>query len=504
MNKINVKKLIYIITVFITVYFSWLITHRYFPVEPDAANSPLVWRALMNEGAAVFKDWAPTPDNWYFTVYPINFIFFMLSGSDGIASLTASTSFFVAFTAIILAAIVCFTTKSWHAVFILFSLIFLPAYLYTYGFVAHPFSHYSTNFFGVVCLALAVYNIKKNSTILAGVYSIIAVFSAVSDPWFSATYFLPLLLTHGYFTWKKVISLKSTTYVFVAFVLSMTHVIPRMLGLPIQRFKLVPLEQWLANAEWTCHILGRSLNLFFVDNPIAWIASLIIWVGLTIWALYICLRQQEKRIVFISLFSFLTISAIISSFIVSYDSPAEISARFFVNAICFVVVLVTLLLSFSKNIIPGIVLTLYIASSLYSYHVHTRPLYDQKQQTYDYINFLEKNNLTYGYADFWAFSNSVNWLTEGRVHITSVLFKDDYSIDFSSSRSQTMRSWLTEDFIRSTPERQFIAIPAVNSEGNAEANFRIQAIEKQFGKSDEQLPFQNMIILIYNHQLAIR
>ncbi|WP_380183605.1 hypothetical protein [Kalamiella sp. sgz302252] len=503
-NIKSTRLFFYLILFGATVYFSWLLTNRYFPIEPDAANSPLVWRALLVEGFSVLKDWKPTPDNWYFTVYPINFIFFILTSSDGIAALTASTAFFVALTATVLACLVYFTVRSWHAVLALMCLLFLPAYLYTFGFVAHPFSHYSTNFFGAVCLGLSLINLKRNSSRLATVYSVISLLAAVSDPWFSATYFLPLLLVNGYFSWKKILSFKSTAIVFIAFILAMTHVVPKLMGLPVQRFKLVPIEQWPINAEWTVHILGRSLNLFFIDNSLTWTASIIIWVCLTIWALFICLRQNNKT-KFITIFCILTISAIISSFIISYDTPGEISARFFVNAVCFAVVLVTLLSSYSKNVIPGFVLILYFASSLYSYHLHDKPLYDQKQQTYDYIAFLEQHNLTFGYADFWQMSNGVNWLSDGKIHITSVLFNDDFTIDFTSSRSQTMKSWLTEDFTRQAPKRQFISIPSIKSADlHSEGSLRVLAIETQFGKPDQVLIYGNMTILIYNHPILIK
>jgi len=499
-SKIN-RFYFFIIILILTFWVAYGLTSRYFPIEPDAANSSLVWRALLAEGISVFKDWAPTPDNWYFTVYPINFLFFLLTGNDGIFPLTLSTSVFVAMTAIVLAAILYSITRTWHALLAILALVCLPAFVYTFGFVAHPFSHYSTNFFGAVCLALSLYNLKKNSVLLAVAYSIISLLAAVSDPWFSATYFLPLLLVNIYFSWKKVISVKATGIVFVAFILSMTHVLPRMLGLPIQRFKLVPVDQWLINAQWTVQVLGKSLNLFFVDSFLACTSSLIIWTMMVGWALYKCLKHNNKT-VFIALFSFLTIAAIISSFIISYDSPADISARFFVNAVCFSVVLVTLNFSLSKKLFPGIILALYIASSLYSFHIYSKPLYDQKQQTYSYISFLEKHDLTFGYSDYWLMANSVNWLSDGKIHISPVLFNNDFSIDFSSSRSQTMRSWLKEKFISSSPSRQFIAVPAVEqTKDGLKENSRVIAIEKQFGLPDEKLHFQGVILLVYKHQL---
>lgn len=500
MSKIN-RFYFFIIILILTFWVAYGLTSRYFPIEPDAANSSLVWRALLAEGISVFKDWAPTPDNWYFTVYPINFLFFLLTGNDGIFPLTLSTSVFVAMTAIVLAAILYSITRTWHALLAILALVCLPAFVYTFGFVAHPFSHYSTNFFGAVCLALSLYNLKKNSVLLAVAYSIISLLAAVSDPWFSATYFLPLLLVNIYFSWKKVISVKTTGIVFVAFILSMTHVLPRMLGLPIQRFKLVPVDQWLINAQWTVQVLGKSLNLFFVDNFLACTSSLIIWTMMVVWALYKCLKHNNKT-VFIALFSFLTIAAIISSFIISYDLPSILSARFFVNVICFSVIISTLCYALTKNPFYLFLLFFYVASSCYSYHITDKPFQDQRQLTNQYMSFLEKNHLNFGYGDFWHLSNNVNWLSGGRIHITPVLFNDDLTLDLKSSRSQTLRSWLSQKFIKSAPNRQFIAIPLTEKPiSNPAENEQYKIIKKQFGNPDEVLTFQDMIILIYSKKI---
>ncbi len=81
MNKVY-GKTIYLSAIIFAVIASYALTYRYFPVEPDASSSPLIWRAFLTEGITAFKDWKPTPDNWYFTVYPINFIFFNLISDD--------------------------------------------------------------------------------------------------------------------------------------------------------------------------------------------------------------------------------------------------------------------------------------------------------------------------------------------------------------------------------------------------------------------------------------
>jgi hypothetical protein len=71
-------------------------------------------------------------------------------------------------------------------------------------------------------------------------------------------------------------------------------------------------------------------------------------MALFLYAVIICLRKGTEA-VFVSLFSFFTASAIISSFIISYDFPADISARFFVSAVCFAIVMVVLAFSCTKR-----------------------------------------------------------------------------------------------------------------------------------------------------------
>ncbi|AXF75085.1 hypothetical protein LU604_17665 [Erwinia tracheiphila] len=278
--------------------------------------------------------------------------------------------------------------------------------------------------------------------------------------------------------------------------------IQRLFRLPIQRFKLVPFDQWKENVGWVIEVLGKSFNLFFVSNKFTIIASVIVWVLVWLYSLRLC-ASQGKNAIFVSLFSFLTVTGIISSFIISYDLPADISARFFINIICFVVITSALGYSFSRNPLILMVLALYIASSAYSYSIIKTPLYDQEEQTKNFVTFLKKHNLHFGYGDYWKYSNSVNWLSSGSIHISPVIFDEsDYHIQFDNVRVQTMKSWLTESYVKTSPDRQFVAIPGIESE--ASANSRIDAIRKQLGNPDETLIFQDLTLFVYNHRIPLQ
>lgn len=489
----------------VTLLVAWMLTARYFPVEADAANSPLVWRAFLNEGFSAFSDWRPTSDSWYFTTYPVNFIFFALLNDDGKLPVILSTALFVGLTSFILSAVIYHVNKGLSALFALVCLTLLPAYVYIYGFAAHPFSHYSTNFFGALTFALCFLNVKRKSLPLAFVYSIVALLSSVSDPWFLATYFLPLLLVHIYFWWQKELPARITITLAVSFIIGMTHLVQKLFGLPIQRFKIMPFQQWIENTGWVVQVMGKSLNLFFVTTPLAYIASFVIWTILFLYSLSVCWKKgRESR--FVSLFSFLTVAGIISSFIISYNSPADISARFFVNAVCFIIALTVLAYSFSQKHLLVIVFLLFSGSSLYSYQINKTPLYDQEAQTHEFISFLKNHNLTFGYGDYWRYANAVNWLSFDEIHISPVLFdRETWRIEFDNPRYQTMKSWLTEEYVKNAPHRQFVAIPALaDSTPGAEVNPKLAAIKNQLGEPDETLVFQDLTIFVYNHQIPLQ
>ncbi|MFC0140340.1 hypothetical protein ACFFJN_09830 [Erwinia mallotivora] len=347
-----------------------------------------------------------------------------------------------------------------------------------------------------------LFNLNRNSVFLTIIYSVISIFSSASDPWFLATYFLPLLLTHAYFSLRKITPFKITLILAIGFYISMSHMVQRLFRLPVQRFKLVNFEQWWENAGWTIEVLGKSLNLFFVSNTFTIIASIIVWLLVWLYSLRLC-TSKGKAALFVSLFSFLTIAGIISSFIISYDLPADISARFFVNVICFVIVPTALGLSFSRNPLILVIFSLYLASSAYSYSINKTPLHDQEEQTNNFITFLKKHNLHFGYGEYWKYSNSVNWLSSGCIHISPVIFDEsDYHIQFDNIRAQTMKSWLTESYVKTSPDRQFVAIPVVESE--ASKSPRIEAIRKQLGNPDETLIFQDMTLFVYNHKIPLQ
>ncbi|MBS9765752.1 hypothetical protein, partial [Pseudomonas mosselii] len=63
MNYNRNNKITSIIMYAISFSFLAFIISRYFPINSDYANSPLVWREFLDKGVSSFFDWRPTPDN---------------------------------------------------------------------------------------------------------------------------------------------------------------------------------------------------------------------------------------------------------------------------------------------------------------------------------------------------------------------------------------------------------------------------------------------------------
>jgi hypothetical protein len=329
--------------------------------------------------------------------------------------------------------------------------------------------------------------------------------ASVSDPWFLASYFLPLLLTQAFFSSLKKIEIKCTIAYAVFFIVAMSNMSQTLMRLPAHHFTLLDFDHSLVNAEWSVLINGRILNIFFAKKSIAYIASFILWVLLILYSFFVCMKGGDKA-KFCGICGALSIAGTLSSFIVSYRSPQYISARFFVNISCFALAMCVMALSLRKDTLLLVVVSLFLCSSFYSYTIKTTPLEDQEDVTMDYIDFLREHKLSYGYGSFKRLSVTVNWMSQGHIHITPVFFKQDTGfIDFRSVRVQTMKSWHSDSFVRDSPQRQFVAISQSKDGGTCSVvEVCLKGLKEQVGEPDEILKFQELTLYVYNKRIVFR
>ena len=477
---------------------SFLVTDRYMPIEPDAANSPLVWREFASNGFSAFSDWIPTPDNWYFTVYPVNFLVFMISGRDGVTELAISTSLFIAITAIICSVIAYIETKSSYS--FLFSVIAsaLPYYSLTYGFAAHPFSHYSTNAFGLIGVLFFILSCRHGYNIPMVILScLIFILTSLSDPWCQAAFFMPSLLTSIYCNLKDKEGYINTIILAIGLAISMSHILTRYLGLPYIDFKIIDPSMWIENAKWVVLCIGRSMNIFFIEASYAYLASFLIWCIAFMYSVY-NLVIIKRISINICILSFLSISAIITSFVVSYIGASDISARFFMNVYILCLLIVFINAIESRSVALFFLIALFSINSAFSYSKHKNSLHNETHETVKYMQFLNENSLKCGYGEYWKYSNNVNWLSNSEISIVPVRFNlNTYSLDFNRPRSQTMRSWKG---LCDNEKRYFVSIPTPYMGASKEESRKLlNGIKQQLGSPSEELKYSRFTILVYEN-----
>ena len=495
--SLSIKNLTLSLLSFCTIIF---LTSRYLPIETDALNSPIVWREVSEHGFGVLKSWYATPDNWYFTVYPINFFFYLLFGNDGIVPLTVSTALFACVTAISFWYVANRSGAGTYSYLVVISLTLMPAYAYTFGFIAHPFSHYSTTAYGALCVAIMIANIGLRSYALVALISIISIFTGASDPWYLASFFLPMLLIQAYMLWNKNASLKDLVTYSIAFIISISGLVQRIFNIPVEHFKLTTTDQMLLNVEVAFTAIGRMLNPFFVNNGITLALSLLIWIPVSIYSAWVCFKGTKESS-YLAVLACLSISAIISSFILSFEHVNDMNARFFGNVPAFVITLCAICASIKKSRIISALLILFCFSSLYSYTKIKHPMFDQGAKTAEIIKFLTKNDLSYGYSNTVQYATTTNWMSNGDIKIIPVYQnpKTGY-ITKDVTRGQTMKYWLSDEYMSKTPSRQFFAVTETERSCKNK-DVCINYIKSRIGEPDDVLTFRNITFLVYNRQI---
>lgn len=265
------------------IYF---LTDRYLFVEADVANSPLVLREFALHGISVLKDWTPTVDSWYFTIYPVHWVIFKIAGSDGLVPITIGTAIFSFAISVVAFLIARKYTNIMVAAISSLAITLLPAYTFTYGFAAHAFSHNSTNAFGVMAFIFALFSVHNRSITLMLASSFLCLLSSLSDPWFIASFYLPLIISVLILTYQdRKIAILSIPLIF-GFAVYFSGFIQNYFSIPIHHIELIPVAEWAHNLWWSILIIGRMLNVFFIDNDLAYISSFLVAVAVSLLMLF--------------------------------------------------------------------------------------------------------------------------------------------------------------------------------------------------------------------------
>ncbi|MDQ2228510.1 hypothetical protein [Citrobacter portucalensis] len=491
-NKRSIEIVILFLCAALILYLSYL----YFRIDADGVNGPVVWLEFKEHGFKSLFDWYPTPDNWYFTLYPVYFLFYLVSGNYGAEMLIFGSAFF-AFSVILLGFIISRKLNKYSSLLIcVIPLAVLPHIYWTHGFVQHPFAHYSTVAFGMLTCLMAM-NAHKNQGLLS--YTIVGIFGLLvcsSDMWAAPTYLLPILITEFVYLIRKETKLANFIVLAIFYGIALNHTIPKLLGINSQPFNIVDFDTMYGNAHQLILTVGEMFNIFLFRSNFLYILSFII-VGILF--SYICTKGilKKENSSYFYMLSLLSVAGIISAYIISNPDPSQPIPRFFVNIAPFVFIAYSIAHGKITKWLTLIICILFMLSSMTTYNFKIKTYEDSEKEIKDYSSFLLDNNLRYGYGDYWNKSLTTFWVSNGEVIIAPVDISEDGTINFNSPRYQTMRSWYDKEKRLSNGNvNYFIAIDGHEKCGDTQSC--INAISSKNGKPDKVLNKGDMTILVYN------
>ncbi|MEG3136191.1 hypothetical protein SC206_21750 [Rouxiella sp. T17] len=495
LNKMQKSQLAFTISCLVLglIVSIWVVNLN-FTVDADVANSSIVWHEIQQHGWSVMKNWLPTPDNWYFSVYPIHFLLFELTGSTS-PDIMYGVSIAQLFLCATLMAAICYERSNNTLSFLLVPFFCgLSQYAVIPGYITHPFSHNITNLYGLLCLYLYLINIRKRKNSIDILIYILVIIASVSDPWMLAAYYLPLLFATCYQTFiLKMRERKALIIPALTGIILFTHAIEHLLHLPIARFKLGSVEQMLSNGYWFLYGLGGMLNLFMVQQETTFIISALLIIGM-----YLLSIRKPLRISTADFLILMSILGITSSFILGETPAAQYSARFLVNIIYLSIGCIFLRAISDRKVflIPLLMLTV----SGYASHITLAPHKDRPSTANVLVKFLRANDLHYGYGPYWGTDAlATTWYSNWQQIIRPITFDIHSGEALFVDRGQTFVNWYDIDS-ENAPTRQFVAI---KNDGETCPNVALcsKGVVNQFGIPDQTLKFNDTIFLIYNKKL---
>ncbi|MFP1792508.1 hypothetical protein ACLEDP_08135 [Lonsdalea quercina] len=483
-----------IISIFSGVIISFFLTKYYFVIDSDTLNSAIVWHEIELHGWNVMKNWIPTPDNWYFSSYPIHFLFFSIFGASTniLLILAFAQVFFCSWLAALIAKNISGDDK---CILLLPVFCCMSSFAYETGYVYHSFSHNITNLYGLFCVYLLTTK-KSWFNFKCVLISLLSLAASVSDPWYVVSYGFPIFIGGIYLAFRK--DKRSTALVssqLIYLLVFFSHIIQKYFGLSVAQFQLVSMDDFWNNLKWYSYGTGRLMNLLVLDNRFSQLISCILLLSVTIYGLFKFWKND-----FLTLIVAMSVAGVSSSYIIGYPIKAEYAARFLINLCYFVPIILLITWGARWKIVFFLVPFLFVVTSLPSHFSAAKD--GQYEYNKSLVKFMEDNNLKFGYGAYWSSKPAaVAWLSNWSVVIRPMIINgSDGRLMFDHYHAQVFTHWYSknDEYAKRTP--QFIAITA-DPEACLTRALCEDGLKKQFGTPDNILHFQNIEFYVYDRIL---
>lgn len=504
---------------FIAMRYSLHLWHA----DPDVAVPVNLWRGVQRHGWSFASTWHHSPDNWLFSLVPLNALLLAISPHDPTLIVLTGWVIFIASVALsgVLMAQVSEGASGWR----LAAVVSFANYqaLGAAGFLSYPITHNISMLWALGALWLGAKAVEQSvlwrGALLVAATAFCLLANAVSDPWAGAAIVLPLALAaliSGALAWRELagrIALVLGVVAGLVLLTAQTHVFGLLSFLPPSPFIFTSADGVMLNAGWGFRALAAMGGILPHANwdsaPVIVVNGVVTLAVLAIAMIFsvLLLRRANVATRLVVGVCVVSIGAITGALLVGEWPRGLLMGRFFPNVYFFGAILVGFVIArlwrawpATVKLAAGIYVALFVLAGAGSYPRVWMGVVAPR--TNDDIlavsKVLEREGLTYGYGPYWgSYAISQEWLTHGRVIIRPVSFRDGV---FRRRQAETSRYWyMRSDEPKGLSER-FLVLVSDGEECPVMDDCVVQAA-RQFGLPTREVPFAGGRILVYDRPI---
>jgi hypothetical protein len=490
-------------------------------INADICHSLMLWNGIKDFGISWLNDWTFCQDNWLFSLFPINFLGFWLFGAKPVIAVLCGWLFFVL--AALVSGLVAWQLDARRSAFLIPpALLFSGLYAHSYGFVSHPASHNITNLFGLASLLLMIMWVKKQQTSILFFILLLLAAGAISDPWMLPAYNVPfvivsiLLLLSPSIKVDRIDSIKLLLVSSCSILVAKNHFFGALNFLIDMDFQLGNWSTIKNNFVFSIKDLGGLLNIFPFHNSNDLIPA-VLSIGIIAILIFKNINIVSSKNLHISkevfiffIFSFFSIGGILPALILSSIEANIGSSRFLLNCFYLTAIGLGVLIDLNWQRLPkaqrvfsASVIILFMLSGIVSnFQLWKNPVLTLNDNgVSSLIDFLRKNNLTYGYGPYsGSNANAVTAVSNSEIRIRPVHFSKASGRMIVGRRAQSSRRWGRFKDLPADQKQYFVFVES-DGEECSDFDLCIKGLSKQFGDPSRVLKFGDASILVWNHPL---
>lgn len=498
-------------------------------VSSDIADPVLVWNGLIEHGPVFLPAWRYTPDNWLLSLFPADFVLFLLFGTAPVVLII--TGLLIFYLSIGFVGLIIGREHGMMAGWITGAILMFAGQpvLGADGFLSYPVSHGITMLWGLASLFLVTRWLdtgRRGFLIGGGACLYVA---AQSDPWALAAFVAPIGITSGlllFSVWRDRTARWPSQALLMMSVIVVVLVESRLVGLlaflPRPTQQIGDWQTMRHNLVQAAHYIVVFFNILpgTLNHQGTVPSRMVIIVDVGVFGAVMVLatlrlvqngRAMSLRRRFIALTALWSILTMILALVITRFAVGMVTARYFSNLFVFVPILLVMTLPevdsmarwFDLGVIAALGLMFVISGVLSNRDIlNARLPHVRLNGIPKLAGFLELHGLSYGFGPYWAAqANAVGWVTHGRVVIRPVVFVA--ALDrYVPKGVQTRARWYKPVETMQRRGRVFFIVP---SDRNAcgSAGDCIAIAERQFGKPQTILSYGLLSVLVFERPIAL-